>query len=177
MMEHGFSIEELDAVLVSNGPGSYTGLRIAASGIKGILFGLEVPLFEVNTLAGFAQNVVDKAINGSIHAIIDARRTHVYHQSFKNEGGLVKESEISLKEISDFEAELKSGDIIVGTGVQRLSEESRSISDTYGSDAITASNLIHLFNSVTSSDFFNRTTPENLNPNYVSSNQVNNSKS
>lgn len=177
LIEHSFSIEELDAVLVSNGPGSYTGLRIAASSIKGILFGLEVPLFQVNTLAGFAQNVVDKVKDGSIHSIIDARRTHVYHQSFKNKEGLVKKSEISLQEISDFEAELITGDIIVGTGIQRLSEKARSITQTFDAEVISASNLILLYNSSPDSEYLKQTTPENLNPNYISSNQVNNSKS
>ena len=78
--EHDFKIEDLDAVLVSNGPGSYTGLRIAASAIKGIVFGKDVNLFACNTLASFA--MAKENNSRAIHSIIDARRTHVYHQAF-----------------------------------------------------------------------------------------------
>lgn len=79
MKEHDFSIADLDAALVSTGPGSYTGLRIAASAVKGMLFGLNVDVYAGNTLAGFAQS----AGEGTVHAVINARRKHLYHQKFE----------------------------------------------------------------------------------------------
>lgn len=175
MSEHEFKISDLDAVLVSNGPGSYTGLRIAASAIKGMLFGLNVELYEVNTLAGFAQAVAARAEISKIHAIIDARRTHVYQQSFRMGDGLVQHSETVLKEISDFEEEIKEGDYVVGTGINRLSEQILEKVITYSFEHISASNLIELFTNKPNSSFFKETTPEALNPSYISNSQVNNS--
>tara|TARA_R110000868_G_scaffold410693_5_gene699860 strand:+ start:39356 stop:40018 length:663 start_codon:yes stop_codon:yes gene_type:complete len=175
MKEHNFSIEELEAVLVSNGPGSYTGLRIVASAIKGILFQSKVKLFEVNTLAGFAQSVVEVPGNLTVHSIIDARRTHIYHQSFSANEKLIRNSEMSIKEIIEFEEEITEGDYVIGTGINRLSESTLEKVSTYGSGVISASNLIHLFSNQPNSQFFKETSSEALNPNYISSSQVNNS--
>jgi tRNA threonylcarbamoyl adenosine modification protein YeaZ len=80
--EHSFEFSDLDAVLVSTGPGSYTGLRIAASAVKGMFFGLDVAIYAGNTLAGFAQSLE----KGTVHAVINARRKHLYHQQFKKDG-------------------------------------------------------------------------------------------
>jgi tRNA threonylcarbamoyladenosine biosynthesis protein TsaB len=75
------SISGLEAVLFSNGPGSYTGLRIGAAAIKGLLFGREIPLFTFPTLLAFAAGAMGRQSSGTIHAVIDARRNHLYYQS------------------------------------------------------------------------------------------------
>ncbi|HAC16280.1 MAG TPA: tRNA (adenosine(37)-N6)-threonylcarbamoyltransferase complex dimerization subunit type 1 TsaB [Bacteroidetes bacterium] len=80
---NGLAISELDGILLGVGPGSYTGLRVAASAVKGMLFGQEVPLYGVNTLAGFAAGMNEFTGEYTVHVIIDARRTHVYTQSFR----------------------------------------------------------------------------------------------
>ncbi len=175
MKEHHFDMADLKAVLVSIGPGSYTGLRIGVSAVKGMLFGLDVDLFAVNTLAGFAQSQIDEDGGGHIHAIIDARRSHFYHQAFRNIDGLSAISKPEIKEITDFENEVQDDDIIVGTGVDRFSlpaDKSVKISD---SESISAMHLIRLFNAQATASFFNKTSLEELNPNYITSNQVNNS--
>ena len=175
MQEHDFKIWELNTVLVSNGPGSYTGLRIAASAVKGMLFGTKVNLFEANTLAGFAQSVIDKAGTEPVHAIIDARRTHVYHQAFSKGENPEPLGTPAVKELMELEAELIPGSVIVGTGIGRISEAALQGVKVFGSDAITASSLITLFNAQPDSGYFKKTTLEELNPNYLTSNQVNNS--
>lgn len=177
MSEYSFEMKDIKTVLVSNGPGSYTGLRIAASAIKGMLFGLDIPLFEVNTLAGFAQGALKDNRAPRIHAIIDARRTHVYHQVFSTESGLTSISELKIKEIVELESELESGDILVGTGMNRLSESSLSKVKTFDSKFVSASNLIRLFNEGSNDAFYKKVAVEELNPNYITSNQVNNSTS
>ena len=171
--EHGFNSEQIKTVLVSNGPGSYTGLRIAASAVKGMFFGLDVNVLAVNTLAGFAAGVQ----HGIIHSIIDARRTHVYHQVFKKKEKLQAESSIEIKEIQELEDELKEGEHLVGTGINRLTSESLSKVKPLGAEAISATHLIHLYNTQPDSEFFQKTTLEALDPNYMTSNQVNNSPS
>ncbi|MBQ8423640.1 MAG: tRNA (adenosine(37)-N6)-threonylcarbamoyltransferase complex dimerization subunit type 1 TsaB [Coprobacter sp.] len=71
----------LDAVAVSRGPGSYTGLRIGVSEAKGVCFGLDVPLIAVDTLAILACAVLfrpDVDENALLCPMIDARRMEVY---------------------------------------------------------------------------------------------------
>src|ERR1035437_5612463 len=54
MKEGGYRLEELDAIAVSKGPGSYTGLRIGVSTAKGFCFSLDKPLLAIETLEGAA---------------------------------------------------------------------------------------------------------------------------
>lgn len=71
---------ELDAVCVSNGPGSYTGLRIGVSAAKGLCYGLNIPLISLDTTA-----VIGEAVGKEMEiiiSVIDARRDEVYAQVF-----------------------------------------------------------------------------------------------
>lgn len=173
MNDFNFKITDLNAVLVSNGPGSYTGLRIAASAIKGILFGTDVSLYAVNTLASFAMSSVQKERN--IHAIIDARRTHLYHQSFEFDKKLITTSEAKILEIEDFQKKLKPGDSIIGTGTNRLDKGLLKEVSVFDERNITANSLFKLYQLPNFKEFCTKTKPEALNPNYISSSQVNNS--
>ncbi len=175
MQEHHFKMSDLNAVLVSIGPGSYTGLRIGVSAVKGMLFGLGVDLFAVDTLAGFAQSQIDEVADGKIHAIIDARRSHLYHQAFNKIDGLMAKTDAIIKEITDVEKEIQNGDIVVGTGTDRFSLPLEKSIKVFDSESISAIHLISLFNTVPTASFFNKTSLEELNPNYITSNQVNNS--
>ncbi|MBO6793171.1 MAG: tRNA (adenosine(37)-N6)-threonylcarbamoyltransferase complex dimerization subunit type 1 TsaB [Balneolaceae bacterium] len=174
MEEHEFTIDQIENVLVSNGPGSYTGLRIAASAIKGIFFDSEAEILATNTLAGFAASQLEKS-GKTVHAIIDARRTHVYHQQFVINASMEAQSEMKVLEIAAFEATLNESDIIVGTGLNRLNPTNLEGIETYSTDVISAQNLIQLFNHQSESEFFEKTDLEALSPNYITSSQVNNS--
>ena len=172
MQEHGFKIEDLDTVLVSSGPGSYTGLRIAASAIKGLLFGMKVEIYAGNTLAGFAQAARD----GTVHAVINARRKHLYHQQFEKGDRLTPTTDSAILELLEINELLRKGDQIIGTGIDRLNEEIGSKLIILEESNISATNLIHLFNSPSKNEFFQQTTAEELESNYLSSSQVNNTK-
>ena len=78
--EAGFSKNNLDAIAVSKGPGSYTGLRIGVSAAKGLCFALEVPLISISTLEALAHQVTEK--NGVIVPMMDARRMEAYTAVF-----------------------------------------------------------------------------------------------
>ena len=74
--ESAISLQDLNAIAVSKGPGSYTGLRIGVSSAKGLAYSLDIPLISIDTLASFASKaLVDE---GLIIPMIDARRMEVY---------------------------------------------------------------------------------------------------
>ena len=78
--EAGIGMKELNAIAVSQGPGSYTGLRIGVSAAKGLCYALSIPLIAVDTLQALASKVkIDK---GLIVPMIDARRMEVYSAVF-----------------------------------------------------------------------------------------------
>lgn len=172
MDEHDFKITDLNAVLVSEGPGSYTGLRISASAVKGLLFQSDVLLYGVNTLASFAMQAIDEASSAqTIHSIIDARRKHVYHQSFFYGEGLTAKSEVEVMPIKKFEAMVKEGDVIIGTGLDRIKESVKEKTQVFGKESITAKSLIR-FQQLGESDFMEEINPEAFEPKYYTSNQV-----
>lgn len=82
LKESGISIQELKAVAVSKGPGSYTGLRIGVSTAKGLCYALGIPLISVDTLQILAKKATIE--NGLIVPMIDARRMEVYSAVFDN---------------------------------------------------------------------------------------------
>jgi|SRR5690625_1649991 len=173
MDEHDFRIPDLSGLLVSEGPGSYTGLRIGASAVKGLLFQTKVPLYGVNTLASFAFHAGSAETEGRIHSIIDARRKHVYHQSFQfSETGLTAADDTEVFPIETFERMAKDGDMVVGTGISRLSDAMKAKTVTCGPGAITAKSLITLYQSGFDS-FFHRSPPRSFEPKYLTSSQVN----
>lgn len=170
-----FSISELEGVLVSEGPGSYTGLRIAASAVKGLLFESEVPLFGINTLASFAQTAADQTADSRkrIHGIIDARRVHVYHQQFSyKRGNLIAESTVKVIPIKDFEGMVEDGDFIVGTGQHRIEESVLVQGRILNQETITARSLIRLFEEDNEQDFIRQVQVDEFEPVYYTSRQV-----
>lgn len=90
----GIGYNQLDAVAVSSGPGSYTGLRIGVSTAKGLCFALDKPLIAVETLEAMADGVVKELrLTGSdtlLCPMIDARRMEVYTAIFYTNGQRVK---------------------------------------------------------------------------------------
>jgi tRNA threonylcarbamoyladenosine biosynthesis protein TsaB len=80
ILESKIAFKDLAAVAVSQGPGSYTGLRIGVSAAKGLCFALDIPLIAIDTLAILAAQVT--ITDGIIVPMIDARRMEVYSAIF-----------------------------------------------------------------------------------------------
>ncbi|MCC5920476.1 MAG: tRNA (adenosine(37)-N6)-threonylcarbamoyltransferase complex dimerization subunit type 1 TsaB [Cyclobacteriaceae bacterium] len=97
-------MNQLSAVAVSQGPGSYTGLRIGVSTAKGICYALDLPLIAVDTLQAMAYPVI-KSKNWDKSTLfipmIDARRMEVYSAVFSSQGEKIEEvSPVILDEFS-----------------------------------------------------------------------------
>ena len=78
--EAGITFQDLNAIAVSQGPGSYTGLRIGVSAAKGLCYALDIPLIAIDTFQTLARQV--KQTDGCIVPMIDARRMEVYSAIF-----------------------------------------------------------------------------------------------
>lgn len=94
MQEAGIKWSDLDAVAVSRGPGSYTGLRIGVAAAKGLCFALEIPLIAIPTLKSMACQV--SISEGVLVPMLDARRMEVYAAIY----------DAGLKEVSQTRAEV-----------------------------------------------------------------------
>ncbi len=93
MRNAGYELNHLDAISVSKGPGSYTGLRIGVSTAKGLCFALKIPLLSVNTL--LAMSIQSKYLNKGdflLCPMIDARRMEVYCAIFNSKSEFIKET-------------------------------------------------------------------------------------
>lgn len=172
----GIGIADLDAILFSRGPGSYTGLRIGASAIKGFLYGKDVPLFTFPTLFAFAAGLNLDIKPRDIFSVIDARRTHLYVQRFSWHGSkLTAEGDASVKELSAIKEELTDESVIVGTGWHRLELEQDSKIKTYGTEAVSATNLITAWQAENLKPHFKKEDPKLFDPDYLEIAQINNS--
>ena len=96
-------ISEVDAFAISNGPGSFTGIRIGVSAAKGLAFAMEKPAVAVSALAAMARNVAFR--DGLIICAMDARRNQVYNALFEANGGiltrLTEDRAISLADLTE----------------------------------------------------------------------------
>jgi len=172
---HNIGIGDLDTILFSHGPGSYTGLRIGAAAIKGLLFQREVPLYTLPTLFSFSIPLLENQ-KVSVHSVIDARREHLYHQKIQKDSSGISVTDAAVKEISELEMELKEGDVVVGTGWDRIRVENRDRITWLGSEAISARNLILGWNSNKIKPMFEKRDPSLFEPEYLTMAQVNNTK-
>lgn len=95
---------QADAVAVSEGPGSYTGLRIGLSMAKGLCYGWNVPLIPVPTLAVLcaAAQLKTDALSGVLIPMLDARRMEVYTQQYQLRGdALLPQTDVKAQVVQD----------------------------------------------------------------------------
>jgi tRNA threonylcarbamoyladenosine biosynthesis protein TsaB len=130
----GLSFGDLDAVAVSQGPGSYTGLRIGVSTAKGIAYALEIPLVGINTLQAMAASQL-VAPGDYVVAVLDARRKEVYTQTFGDSLQELSPIEAVVLEEGVFGSILEKGRVyFVGDGVEKVKEEVKSANALFVAD-------------------------------------------
>lgn len=132
MKESNRKFSDLNAVVVSAGPGSYTGLRIGVSAAKGICYAANIPLIAIDTLealaSGFAQKNLQTTTNyeppTTICSVFDARRDEVYYGIWNKKGKTIISSRAALlneefrNTINAFEEKI----YFVGDGAKKVKE-------------------------------------------------------
>lgn len=119
----------LDAVAVSMGPGSYTGLRIGVSLAKGICYANNIPLISVNSLHSLVECAIedqendvvdfDLGANDLLIPMIDARRMEVYTQTYSTTSEGISEVEALVIDQSSFEQYRDRNVVIFGSGAEK----------------------------------------------------------
>lgn len=124
----GKGYANLDAIAVSSGPGSYTGLRIGVSTAKGLCFALDKPLIAVETLKAMADGIIssnefDISDSTLLCPMIDARRMEVFTAIFDHKGNKVKPTSAEIIDQHSFSDLLQSHEIIFfGDGAAKCRE-------------------------------------------------------
>ena len=121
LREKGLGIADCDAICVSMGPGSYTGLRVGVSTAKGLCFGAKKPLLAVGTLDTLVAQAIAEGLVPEgcryIVPMIDARRMEVYTATFKLDTEQVTQTEPMIIDQNSFAAELEEGPVLfIGDG-------------------------------------------------------------
>ncbi len=113
-----YSFHDIDCFAVARGPGSFTGIRIGVSAVKGLAWAAEKPCIGVSTLAAMAWNGL--SFGGLICCTMDARRSEVYNALFRIENGrphrLCEDRAVSLSLLSTELSEMNEIPFLVGDG-------------------------------------------------------------
>lgn len=124
MKQVDLSMNDLDAIAVSKGPGSYTGLRIGVSTAKGLCYALDKPLIAINTLLAMAHEV-----NQANHSklllcpMIDARRMEVYTAIFDHKLNQIEATNAKVLDGDSFQGTLEQGQaLFFGNGADKFKD-------------------------------------------------------
>jgi len=122
MKAAGLDYRQLDAIAVSKGPGSYTGLRIGVSTAKGLCFALDKPLLAVDTLKmmadGFLQ--LNPSYDGYVCPMIDARRLEVFTALFDASGDILLPVTAKIIDADSYAEQLQAAAItFIGDGAAK----------------------------------------------------------
>lgn len=117
------SMNQLAGIVISKGPGSYTGLRIGVSTAKGLCYALNIPLISVNTLESLAHQVISKTKDQYVIPMLDARRMEVFTAVFDSEFNTVQDTNaLILDENSYAEFLNQKACVFIGNGVAKFQE-------------------------------------------------------
>ena len=152
------SMQQIDAVAVSKGPGSYTGLRIGVSTAKGLCYALNKPLISVDTLQAMALKMKSENTDVDLYCpMLDARRMEVYTAFYNQKNEKVEEISAKIIDEQSFNEELKTKKVIFfGDGAEKCKEVLANNSNAVFSD-----------NGLPSAQFINEIASEKLENNQL----------
>jgi tRNA threonylcarbamoyladenosine biosynthesis protein TsaB len=119
LKENNITLQDLNAIAVSKGPGSYTGLRIGVSSVKGMCYALNIPMIAIDTLTLLAKQIVID--DGIIIPMIDARRMEVYTAFFDKEYIMQREVRADIIDENSY-SEINTNVHLVGDGIAKFNE-------------------------------------------------------
>ena len=132
LAERGITLDDCNAICVSKGPGSYTGLRVGVSTAKGLCFGSGKPLLAVGTLDTLVAQAdaelltVNPDLTGNIRFVIpmiDARRMEVYSAIFSPDGTQITETTPVIVDENSFAEYLEQGPVLfIGDGAGKCAD-------------------------------------------------------
>jgi len=134
LQEANLSIKQINAVAVSKGPGSYTGLRIGVSTAKGLCYALQIPLISIDTLQAMAYSVQRTMFNGQCVycPMLDARRMEVYCAIYnKNLETIIAVNALVLDEKSIEILNINKPIYFFGDGMPKAKELLKEIKDSF----------------------------------------------
>jgi len=118
----GICIQEIDAIAISIGPGSYTGLRVGLAAAKGMCFALDIPLIAVNTLKMMAYATRNEAAD-LYCPLIDARRMEVFTAVYDRNFTEIIEPKAMIIDPNSFDSILSSNKVLFsGNGNEKVSK-------------------------------------------------------
>ena len=144
LQSSGKTIKELDAIVISSGPGSYTGLRIVASTAKGLCLGSGRPLIAVPTLKSISWQGVKSQAYDRVIAIMDARRQDVFCAIYDNNGTEILAPTLLTLSESCFDPWLGGKAMVCGNGLHKIDSFTWSSIVEKGSPRIAAFSLFPL---------------------------------
>ena len=156
LRENKMSAVQIDAVAVSKGPGSYTGLRIGVSVAKGLCYGTNKPLISVNTLRAMAYGMLSlynqndtsqsNLENTLFCPMIDARRMEVFTAIYNNRNDVIEDTRALIVDSSSFDEYFAEKRLIFfGSGAQKIKNiihnKNANFIDNYNTSARNMINL------------------------------------
>ncbi len=148
LKENTLKPNDLSAVSISSGPGSYTGLRIGFSAAKGLAYALQIPLISIDTLKALSVAAIKKTTTNALFCpLMDARRMEVYCASYDNQlNEVLPIQALVLTEDSIKAFDLNKPIYFFGDGMPKAKELLQTIPQSFFMDDIiaSASNMIEL---------------------------------
>ena len=121
LREANLTSDQIDAVAVSKGPGSYTGLRIGVSAAKGLCFAFDKPLISIDTLTSLSHSIAIE--QGVIVSMLDARRMEVYAAIFNENHEKIREIKAEIIDKNSFCDYLKDRKVyFLGDGAHKCKD-------------------------------------------------------
>ncbi len=118
--ETGLNAEAIDAVSLSNGPGSFTGLRIGASFVKGLAYAAGKPVITLDSLRVLCCTYKDKITQNRIITVLDARKNNVFYSVFDKDCNQLENSDIHTLTAESFKDILeRNTTAFIGSGVAK----------------------------------------------------------